>query len=252
MVGLTSFAVGLAATRALRGRTMAENRVHLEPNVAIAVTAPTLCVYVAGGETEVEGRALLDASGNRVRFELLLPPVVVLATGQQEAQLDMNASAALAFALFWRQCMIALQADQNVWSGLWRSFVPRIHSLVSGADLIELEKGQKIPARIVELVIEPLSEPSIGAEPAGVWAELLAAMRAEGGELSVLADLLQTAITGTVVLDDWRADFARLGLSFSLGEALGVGLAEHGAGALLDGPAIVEELADPTLTEPQS
>jgi hypothetical protein len=252
MVGLTSFAVGLAATRALRGRTMAENRVHLEPNAAIAVTAPTLCVYVAAGESEVEGRALLDASAGRVRIELLLPPVVVMAQGEQEAQLDVNASAALAFALFWRQCMIALQSDQNVWSGLWRAFVPRIRSLVSGGDLIELEKGQKIPARIVELIIEPLSEPSIGVEPQGVWVELLAAMRTETGELSVIADLLQSAITGAVALADWRSDLARLGITFALGEALGVGPAEHDIGPSFDGPAIIEEFADPTLTEPQS
>lgn len=252
MTGLTSFAIGLAAARALRGRTMAENRVHLEPNAAIGVTAPTLCIYVAVGAADVDGRALLDASGCRVRFELLLPPIVALATGEQDAQLDVNASAALAFALFWRQCLVALQSDQGVWSGLWRSFIPRIHSLASGADLIELEKGRKIPARIVELLIEPLSEPSIGVEPQGVWAELLAAMRAESGELSVLADLLQSAITGAVALADWRADFARLGLTFALGESLGVGPAEHDIGLSFDDPVIIEEFADPTLTEPQS
>jgi hypothetical protein len=252
MAGLVSYAAGLAASRALRGRTLAADRVRLEPKAPINVSAPTICVYAASGRAHISGRRLLEATICRPRFELFLPSAVNAEGLSGSIELDVDTSSALAFACFWRQCEIALQADQSVWAQLFRAIVLEITMIETGADLFELDKGQKIAARIVEMTVDTINEPMIGTAPQGVWADLLVAMRGDSAEIAGLADVVERQIRGDVALAAWEADFALLGLSQSYGPMLGVAGAPGDLADLPDVVADIEEPADSTTTEPQS
>jgi hypothetical protein len=222
MAGLSSFAVGLAAARALRNRTWAGARVLFEPLSPVEATEPTIAIWGVHSRSPIAGRALLEATNLRLCVELFLPVTVEASDGTTAWTLDLGASAAGAFAIFWRQCEIALQADQTVWADLFRALLINATAEVSGADLYENDKGAKIAARMWEIAGETLNEPQIGLDPVGVWADWLAAMRADGAELSSLADLYQSQIKGGSTLIDWQADFATLGLSQSYAPALGL------------------------------
>lgn len=249
MAGLVAFATAFAATRALRGRTFAEDRVRLEPKTPVEVKQPTIVVYAAHGRAHLNGRELLEATICRPRFELFLPSSVEASAGAANWTLDTDASAALAFACFWRQCEIALQADQSVWANLFRAIVLDITTVESASDLFETEKGAKIGARVVELTVDPINEPRIGVAPEGVWADFLAAMRTEGNEIASLADLVESQIVGGASLGDWQSDFAVLGLSQSYGPSLG--LAPGGDVDNLVGEPDFDVPADPTTADPQ-
>lgn len=244
MSGLTSFALALTAARALRNRTWAQTRVYIEPTTPIKIEEPTICIYVGHGRSEIETRELMSVSKMRVRFEMFLPSSVdTLTVGDQTARLDVSKSVTAPFAIFWRQCEMALQAGDDVWSNLWRSFVLRMSSMDTTSDLFENEKGARIPARFIEITLDPLNEPRVGIPPDGAWADLLAAMRAEGPELTAVADLIETQFVGDGLLPDWRADFTLLGLSPSVGRSLG--LAPEGDMPVTGYVPIVDSPADP-------
>jgi hypothetical protein len=59
--------------------------------------------------------------------------------------------------------------------------------------------------------VETIADPTPGAEPEGVWADLLAAMAADQ-ELSELAQYWRQLIAGLIV-PDWRRAQAALGLT---------------------------------------
>jgi len=245
MSGLTSFALALTAARALRNRTWAQTRVYIEPTTPIKIEEPTICIYVGHGRSEIETRELMSVSKMRVRFEMFLPSSVdTLTVGNHTAQFDVSKSVTAPFAIFWRQCEMALQAGDDVWANLWRAFVLRMSSMDTTSDLFENEKGARIPARFIEITLDPLNEPRVGLPPDGAWVDLLAAMRAEGPELSAVADLIETQFVGDALVSDWRADFTLLGLSPSMGAALGLAL-DGDIDNDPSAPAVVEVPADP-------
>jgi hypothetical protein len=87
--------------------------------------------------------------------------------------------------------------------------------------LFETEKGVKVAAHVYSLTVDSLSEPPFGA-PTAAWSDLLAQMRAQGGELTAFADLLQSAMTGDD-LSVWQALDATLGVSAATLQAIGLG-----------------------------
>ena len=186
MSGLSAFALGFSAARAIRGRTWAAANVLFEPNAPADGAAPLICVWSGLGRGAVEGGDLLNGSGfARLRFEFFLPPRVT-AGG---ATFDAVANQALLFAALWRQVSVALLTDVTPWADLWRRLRLRITSIDEARDLFEADKGQKIPVNVVEMQVETLAEPAVGEPPDGVWADFVAAMRADTVEVAGLADL---------------------------------------------------------------
>jgi hypothetical protein len=248
MAGMTPFAAALAAARALNGRTWADARVLLEPEASIDVTAPTICVYGVHSSSTHLRCALWEARHCRLRIELLLPLSVQATNGTTVWTLDLGASAALAFGLFWRQCEIALQSDQSAWANVYRALVANVSAIERPAAPLMTKTASVIAARAFELVGDPVNAPRIGVQPDGVWADLLAAMRGDSAELASLADLVASVIGGAP-LGDWQSDFAILGQSQSHAPALG--LAPDGDVDNQPGAANLEAPSDPTLNDPQ-
>ena len=221
MSGLSAFALGFSAVRAIRGRTWAAANVLFEPNAPVDVTAPLICVWSGLGRGAVEGGDLLNGSGfARLRFEFFLPPRVT-AGG---ATFDAVANQALLFAALWRQVSVALLTDVTPWADLWRRLRLRITSIDEARDLFEADKGQKIPVNVVEMQVETLAEPAVGEPPDGVWADFVAAMRADTAEVAGLADLFAAEIQGSAeALPDWQVAMGLLGTNDRAIQAIGLG-----------------------------
>jgi hypothetical protein len=221
MSGLTAFALGFSAARAIRGRTLAGANILFEPTAPLDVTTPTICVYAGRGRADVAGADLLNGAADaRLRFEFFLPASVSFGG----VTFDAEASQALLFALLWRQVETALLTDQTPWAEIWRRIRLRIHAMDSARDLFETDKGQKIPCGIVELHCETLAEPPIGEAACGFWADLVAAMRADGPELASLADLFASQILAAPEpLPQWQVLMGLLGATADEVQTIGLG-----------------------------
>jgi hypothetical protein len=224
MVGIIAASLGLTAARALRGRTYAGARVYHEPNVPVKYEdGPCICIFCAHGAAPVEGSALLEATSKiRLLFMLFIPSTVTDSSASSPITLDVNSSMAWPFAFFWRQVETALQSDNTTWANLFRALRISFSATQSIADLFETDKGQKIPYRALEVMVDAINEPVIGEAPTGVWADLIAAMRADGPELTAVGNILAAHIQGDATLSDWRQDFTLLGLSPEDGVTLGL------------------------------
>jgi hypothetical protein len=181
---------------------------------------------------------------------LFLPLSVEATDGTTVVTIDVGASAALAFALFWRQCEIALNSDQSAWADLFRALVVDSAAIETSANPFEtVTTGATLAARAIEWVGYPINGPRIGVEPQGVWADWLAALRSEGGEFASIADLVRSQIIGGASLGDWQSDLALLRLSQSYGPPLG--LAPQGDVNNQPGAAQIEAPANPILNPQQ-
>jgi hypothetical protein len=243
--GLSAFALGFAAARAIRGRTWAGANVLFEPNAPVDVTAPLICVWSGLGRGEVAGGDLLNGSAHaRLRFEFFLPPRVSV----DAVTFDATTNQALLFAALWRQVLVPLLTDTTPWADLWRRLRLRVASIDEARDLFETDKGQKIPVNVVELQVETLAEPPIGEPPCGVWADFVAAMRADTAEVAGLADLIAAQIQGSAdPLPDWQVDMGLLGANALAVQAIDLGPGDNSTPAVDTGDnAPTQE----TVTEP--
>ena len=106
-----------------------------------------------------------------------------------------------------------LLSDQSTWPELFR----RPWFRASDRDLCEwnrgaiADKGRRQALLRAVCRVETIADPTPGAEPEGVWAELLAAMEAEE-EPSDLARYWRQLIAGTNA-PEWRQAQATLGLT---------------------------------------
>lgn len=217
MSGLTAFAVAFCATRAIQqAKTWAGPRVYCDVDDPVDVPEPVVCVYAGHGHIAVESHDLIEASsGLRLRFELFLPASFRV-DGLQDGWLDTSRSTSLAFGGLWRQVETALQSSQGVWADLYRRFVLAYRFKTTDSGLYEVktkDKTARIAARSVEFVVDVLSEPTYGAAPVGIWADLIAAMQDDSAEVAALAPIVAALIQGGDVLPDWKAAAAAIGLS---------------------------------------
>jgi len=236
MAGLNAFAVAFCAARAIqRARTWAEQRVYCDMGDPVEVPGPVISVYAGHSHIAMEAHDLIDASsGLRLLFEMFVPAGFRI-DGLQEGWLDTSRSTSFAFGGLWRQIELALQIGDNVWADLYRRFVLGYRFKTTDSGLYEVktkEKTARIAARSVEFIVDALSEPTYGKPPVGIWAEFVAAMRADSEEVAALAPVVAALIQGGEVLPDWKAAAAAIGVSPSRASMLGfVPEAEGLAGA---------------------
>lgn len=225
-MSLAAWALGFVAARAVRGRTWAGANVFFDPNAAADFSAPMIFVYAGHGrDTLTASRDILGATRTTVRFEFYVPVKVSVPRGDGATMvIDTDKSQAFAFAGLWRQCEIALLKpdDANPWGALWRLFCQGVVTAERAAELYETDKGGRVAARLVELTVDTVSDPDIGAAPYGCWADLLAAMRGDTAEVAAIADLVEALIVGGATLPQWQVDMTSLGISRAAMEAIGL------------------------------
>lgn len=252
MSGLSGIALLVIVTQAFRARMGADVRVEMQPDAPVdAAAGPTICVFIERASSHQNDVSLLQGDSQIVlRVELFAPVDATAAASPGSAAL--KGSTALFF--MWRECVAALAPDASPWAGLWERFRLSIMADMYAPPLFETEKGVKVAAHVYGLTIDPLCDPPFG-EPTEAWSDLLAQMRADGGELSSLADILEASIRGGS-LTVFEALAATFGLSGDTMASIGLGAAPDAIPAQIgaDSGVVDEEVtasADPSTPDVQ-
>ncbi|MFA8386872.1 MAG: hypothetical protein ACEPO2_14700 [Pelagibaca sp.] len=261
-MSLTRLAMRLAAARALRGRTLAGDRVFDSAVDPIDQTIaeqrqPLLVLTTDEHELEVEGR---DMRSGAHRCELVIELAIaarieVPADDGQGGKITISIphtdeGMELTLDLIEHQVVSALTRDDNPWSRVWMKLVPRITRQISrrGASA---ENGVRFAARQLVLTCDLIDAPVGGAvlPPLGAWAEFLGLMEADPA-VAGLASLIRAEIEGELVAE-WRRAAEELGLPLEVADALGIGPAGDLASdpAPLTGAIITGGAAPITVTE---
>ena len=183
-MSLARLAMRIAAARALRGATLAEERVHDSAIAPIDQTIaeerqPILIVTTDDHEMEVTGRDLFhgDVSCDLVIEAAIAARVEVAGEESVITIPHTDEGMELALDLMEHQVMAALTRERSDWSHVWMKLVPRISRRLSrrGASV---EKGVRFAARQIVLTCDLIEAPTDGATIAAgtAWADLLFVM----------------------------------------------------------------------------
>jgi hypothetical protein len=228
-VSLAVAAIKIAALRSLKGRTSAGQAVFdsaVEPFDALRDQgAPVVVIYCDSGKSDVQGRDLFGASQViDLAFDMFVAQGVTVDAGEMEIQIPASDEGneiylrSLAY-----EVEKVLLTEQSTWPELFR----RLWFRASDRDLCEwdrgavADKGRRQALLRAIYKVETIADPTPGAEPEGVWADLLVTMEADE-ELSDLARYWRQLIAGTSA-PEWRQAQAALGLT--LAGIRGIGLA---------------------------
>lgn len=232
-MSLARLAMRIAAARALRGATLAENRVFdsaVDPiDQTVAETrAPMLVVYTDDHDAEITGRDLFHANIScSLVIEAAIASRVVVAQGDGDDEVSIaiphtDEGMELVLDMMEHQIVAALTRERTDWSRVWMRLVPKITRRLSrrGASA---ENGVRFAARQIILTCDLIEAPTDGAPvlPGSAWADFLAVMEADEA-LSPIADLLRTTIEGQP-LADWRRAANMLGITRETANAIGIG-----------------------------
>jgi hypothetical protein len=227
-VSIAVAAIKIAALRSLKGRTSAGQAVFdsaVEPFDALREQgAPVVVIYCDSGKRDVQGRDLFGARQViDLAFDMFVAQAVTVDAGETEIRIPASDEGneiylrSLAY-----EVEKVLLSEQSTWPELFRGLWFR----ASDRDLCEwdrgaiADKGRRQALLRAIYKVETIADPTPGAEPEGVWAELLAAMEADE-ELSDLARYWRQLIGGTSA-PEWRQAQAALGLTRAGVRGIGV------------------------------
>lgn len=219
-MSLSALAIRLATIEALRGQTLAGDRVHdsdIRP-VDLVVGAeqqPVILVTTDDSDTDVEGRDLLAADH---KLELVVEMTVaskVDVEGSDESVIAIPATDAgleITLNLLGWQIAATLSSGGGAWGDLWRTFVTRVRKVTSrrGADDAN---GIRYAARQLIFSVDHLAEPEKGIVPAegDAWARMIAALKATPKFAGI-----GSAVEATIAADapaDWERVRNSLGVA---------------------------------------
>lgn len=233
-MSLARLALRLATARALRGATLAADRVFdsaIDPiDHRISQDAkPVIVIYTDDHEENAEGRAL--GIGGNSSCDLVIEFAMVGSLTIDIPEQDGNAATTLAVAetdetiefmldLIERQIISALTTGRGPWPDLWRVFCFRILRRMSRRGS-SAESASRFAARQLTLTCDLLIDPEPGLPPAGAWADLLAAVAADP-KMAPIGPLLRSMITGGDA-DEFEQFAGSLGVNLDVGALLGGG-----------------------------
>jgi hypothetical protein len=228
-MSLAVAAIKIAAVRSLKGRTSAGDAVFdsvVEPFDALRDHgAPVVVVYCDTGKRHVDG-ADLFGTGQVIElsFDMFVAQAVTVDAGETEIRIPASDEGHEVYlrSLAYEVEKVLL-ADRSAWPDLFRRlwFRASTHEFCEWDRGAIAEKGRRQALLRVAYKLGTIPDPVPGAEPEGVWADLLAVMEADG-ELADLARYWRELIAGTAT-PDWQQVQAALGLSSASRRALGLG-----------------------------
>lgn len=233
-MSLARLAMRLAAARALKGATLAGDRVFdsaIDPiDQTIAETRqPVLIVYTDDQEAQITGRDLMHSS---VSCELVIEAAIAARVevpmpdgegGETSIVIPhTDEGMELVLDIIEHQAVAALTRERSDWSRVWMKLVPKITKRLSRRGASS-EKGVRFAARQITITCDLIEAPTDGGPvPAGgTWADLLAVMGADP-QLGPIADMLRAEIEGDT-LADWRRAANMLGIELETADAIGLG-----------------------------
>jgi len=249
-VSLAVAAIKIAALRSLKGSTSAGQAVFdsaVEPFDALRDKgAPVIVIYCDSGKRQVTGRDLFSAPQViELSIDLFVAQAVSVDAGETEIRIPASDEGNEVYlrSLAYEVEKVLL-AETSIWPALFR----RLWFRTGPQDFCEwdrgaiADKGRRLALLRAIYKVEPIAEPVPGAEPTGVWADLLTTMEADA-ELADIARYWRQLIAGTVT-PDWQQ--ARIALGVTTVRSIGLG-------PVLDQPAPDENaapLASATLAFP--
>lgn len=207
-LSLVRLAHRIATVQALRGRTLAGDRIgdsSILPqdrrNLRPDDPAHIITVY-----TDDEGRDLRDLTPDQKRNSLWIE-LEVAATVCNPAVPDewglphTDAGLEITLDLIERQIHAALADEESPWANLWR----RLHHGTGERRSVRvaMDQGMRLASRQISIEVAPLPEPPFGAEPRGVWVDFLSLMESDP-DLSDLATLVRAEFIGSGPITDWQ------------------------------------------------
>jgi len=227
-MSLARLAMRVAAARAVKGVTLAEDRVFdsaIDPiDLTIAENrSPILIVMTDEHETLPVGRDLFHAD---VSCDLIIEAAIASRVEiEGEASITIphtDEGMELVLDMMEHQVIAALTRERSGWSRVWMKLVPRVKRRLSrrGASA---EGGVRFAARQIVLSCDLIEAPTDGAAivAGSTWADVLAVMEADEA-LEPIADLLRLTIEGAEVAE-WKRAANMLGIHQATANAIGLG-----------------------------
>jgi hypothetical protein len=227
-MSLSRLAMRIAAARAVKGVTLAENRVFdsaIDPiDLTIAENRqPILVVMTDEHEAIPTGRDLFhtDASCD------LIIEAAIAARVEIEGEVGItiphtDEGMELVLDMMEHQVIAGLTRERTAWSRVWMKLVPRVKRRLSrrGASA---EGGVRFAARQIVLTCDLIEAPTDGAAIAAgsAWADVLSVME-EDEALEPIAGLLRLTIEGAAVAE-WKRAANMLGIHKATANAIGLG-----------------------------
>jgi len=227
-MSLARLAMRVAAARAIRGATLAENRVYdsvIDPidQAVLENRQPFVVVSTEDHDVAVTGRDLVYGMHEcRLMIETAAASRVAIAGEDAFAIPHTDEGMELVLDILEHQIMAALTRERTAWSRVFMNLVPIVRTRQSrrGAST---EGGVRFAARQIAITCDLIEAPVAGGSiPAGgVWQDFLTVIAADE-DLAPIGQLLRTLIEGDE-LADWRRAANILGIHASTGNALGIG-----------------------------
>ena len=231
-MSLTRFAIRHCAAQALKGATLADDRVFqseidpLDAKVS-ANRAPMLIVNTDDHMTEVTGR---DMAGAQDRLDLVIEATIadkVTTPGEggdgqtvsvtipgQDAGMD------LTLDIIAHQTVRAITRRGGVWGDLLARFVLRIHSTKSrrGAN----SSGVRFAARQIVITLDAVADPVGGESLAAgtLWGDFVAALEADPAFAPVGA-LIRSVLIGDGQNPEWERVAHMIGIRAEAADQIG-------------------------------
>ena len=233
-MSLARLAMRIAAARALKGATLAGERVFdsaIDPiDQTIAETRqPILVVMTDDHEADITGR---DLTYGDARCDLVIEAAIAARVDVPAMDGDGNATTIaiphtdegmeLVLDMIEHQVIAALTRERTEWSRVWMQLVPRISKRLSrrGAST---ENGVRFAARQIVITCDLTEPPMAGAEiqSGTAWDDVLTVMSADEALVAV-ANMLRAEIEGEPA-SDWQRAANVLGIMLGEAAALGIG-----------------------------
>ena len=225
-MSLVAFGIRIATVRAIRAVIWPEFSVADSPQKPLALLAdgkPLIAVYTGHDTDKMDGRELYSGDPKvSLTVQIFLPAQVTVTVAGAPLKLNTREEGAETLLdVIARRILGAFLAQDEPWSCLWAEFVQKTARSQNISYLVETT-DVRVSAREVSLECEVLYEPMPGTPPEGVWARLIALMRADTGPRSVadLADWIAGEIAGPQTLTQADRDRIDLGLSRYAAEAI--------------------------------
>ena len=206
-MSLSRLALRLATVHALKGQTIAADRVKDSAIASIDALAdgqkaPFISVYTDDAETSSRSADTLFGSAT---VNLVIEMAIV-------ARADVDGQTLLAHPptdatieseldRMERRISIALRGGTE-WAAVWRRFVLSIDSIksVRGGSA---EKGNRFAARQMEFAVAILAEPAPGQTPAEAWTDLLGLLDASP-DLASIAAMIREELDGSGSVEEMK------------------------------------------------
>jgi len=235
-MSLARLAMRIAAARALKGATLACDRVFdsaIDPiDQTIAETRqPILVVMTDDHEADITGR---DLTYGDARCDLVIEAAIAARVEIPATDGEGNATTIaiphtdegmeLVLDMIEHQVIAALTRERTDWSRVWMQLVPRISKRLSrrGAST---EDGVRFAARQIVITCDLIEPPVEGSniQSGTTWDDVLTVMSADDA-LVAIANMLRAEIEGEPA-SNWRRAANILGISLETAEGLGIGQA---------------------------